>query len=62
MGKGTIEDRDVVMLVVDDEPGIAAEEGGAGSVPKLHVRHLFGLVRPRTWRFEGLLDRTIIIF
>jgi hypothetical protein len=32
------------------------------SVPKLHVRHLFGLVRLRTWRFEGLLDRTIIIF
>jgi hypothetical protein len=31
-------------------------------VPKLHVRHLFGRVRPRTWRFEGFLDRTIIIF
>jgi hypothetical protein len=33
-----------------------------GSVPKLHVRDLFGLVRPRTWRFEGFLDWTIIIF
>jgi hypothetical protein len=32
------------------------------SVPKLHVRHLFGLVRPWTGRFEGLLDWTIIIF
>src|SRR5271168_4838538 len=32
------------------------------SVPKLHVRHLFGRVRPRTWRFEGFLDQTIIIF
>ena len=32
MGKGTIEDTDVVILVVDDEPGIAAEEGGKGGV------------------------------
>jgi hypothetical protein len=29
-----------------------------GTVPKLHVRDLFGLVR----RFEGFLDWTIIIF
>ena len=29
-----------------------------GSVPKLHVRHLFGRVRPRTWRFEDGLDQT----
>ena len=27
-------------------------------VPKLHVRHLFGRVRPRTWRFEEGLDQT----
>ena len=32
------------------------------SVPKLHVRHRFGRVRPRTWRFECFLDQTIIIF
>jgi len=32
------------------------------SVPKLHLHHLFGRVRPRTWRFEGFLDRTIIQF
>jgi hypothetical protein len=31
------------------------------SVPKLHVRDLFGRVRPRTWRFEDLLDWTFII-
>jgi hypothetical protein len=31
-------------------------------VPKLRVRHLLGRVRPRTWRFEGFLDPTIIIF
>ena len=36
--------------------------GRTTSVPKLHVRHLFGRVRPRTWRFEGFLDWTIIIF
>jgi hypothetical protein len=29
------------------------------SVPKLHVRDLFGRVRPRTWRFEDLLDWTL---
>jgi len=33
----------------------------AFSVLKLHVRHLFGRVRPPTWRFEGFLDRTGII-
>jgi len=30
------------------------------SVPKLHVRHLFGRIRPQTWRFEGFLDRAIM--
>ena len=28
------------------------------SVPKSHVRHLFGRVRPRRWRFEEGLDQT----
>jgi hypothetical protein len=52
----------------EDAPEIVLEELNSGkyrgdsSVPKLHVRHLFGRVRPRTWRFEGFLDRTIIIF
>lgn len=32
VAKGTVEDADVVILVVDDEPGIAAEEGGTGGV------------------------------
>jgi len=27
-----------------------------------YLVRLFGRVRPRTWRFEGFLDRTIIIF
>ena|SRR5271154_3655554 len=47
-------------------PTLCAYPTGAGavafSVPKLHVRPLFGHVRPWTWRFEGFLDQTIIIF
>ena len=50
-------------LVKQVEGGEDAKELLATArVPKLHVRHLFGRVRPRTWRFEGFLDRTIIIF
>jgi len=33
VGRGTVEDADVIILVVDDEPrGIAAEEGGTSGV------------------------------
>src|SRR5271154_4616920 len=48
---------EIVAFVSSTSIGVPREKLGY-SVPKLHVRHLFGRVRPRTWRFEEGLDRT----